>query len=238
MMSSARCARRHDLTQGETLSDLPTPVASRLRRPSWRDPRLVVGLLLVLAATVAGSVAVAAADDRTAMYAARSPLVPGQRLTVERLVRVDVQLGGHGAAYLSAEKPLPEGAFVLREVRAGELVPASALGDEGQVAVQPLTLLVDSQSAAPLVVGSLVDVYVNVPAREGADRTFAGPELALERVSVSGLPRAAGRFGSTANQAVQVMAPRERVRELIGQVDLGARVTVVPVPGSALKGEQ
>jgi hypothetical protein len=224
MMSSARCARRHDLTQGETLSDLPTPVASRLRRPSWRDPRLVVGLLLVLAATVAGSVAVAAADDRTAMYAARSPLVPGQRLTVERLVRVDVQLGGHGAAYLSAEKPLPEGAFVLREVRAGELVPASALGDEGQVAVQPLTLL--------------VDVYVNVPAREGADRTFAGPELALERVSVSGLPRAAGRFGSTANQAVQVMAPRERVRELIGQVDLGARVTVVPVPGSALKGEQ
>ena len=34
------------------MSDLPTPTASRLRSPSWRDSRLLVGVLLVLVSTV------------------------------------------------------------------------------------------------------------------------------------------------------------------------------------------
>lgn len=219
------------------MSDLPTPVASRLQRPSWRDARLLVGLLLVLAATVLGSMAVASADDRVPMYAAGAPLVPGQRLTPADLVRVDVQLGEQAPAYLSATVPLAPDAFVLREVRAGELVPASAVGRQSDVGVQPLTLTVDGGSAAPLVVGSVVDVYVNRPSGDGS-RSFTGPELALEAVSVSGLPRAGGRFGTTTDQAVQVMAPRARVRELIGHVDAGARVTLVPVPGSAFREQQ
>ena len=33
---------------------LPAPVAPRLRRPSWRDPRLVVGLVLVALAVALG----------------------------------------------------------------------------------------------------------------------------------------------------------------------------------------
>jgi hypothetical protein len=34
------------------------------------------------------------------------------------------------------------------------------------------------------------------------------------------------------------MVPKDRIRDLIGQVDLGARVTLVPVPGSRLGGDQ
>ena len=53
------------------MSDLPTPTASRVRAPSWRDSRLLVGLLLVLLSTVLGSVVVARADDRVPVYAAK-----------------------------------------------------------------------------------------------------------------------------------------------------------------------
>jgi hypothetical protein len=160
---------------------------------------------------------------------------------VDRLSRVDVQLGDRAGRYLSATSALPANAYVLREVRPGELVPLSAIGSQDEAGLQPLTLVVDSRSAAPLVVGSVVDVYVNPvdPQGDAAGRDFAGAQLALESVSVAGLPGTGSRLGgSQAERAVQVMVPKDRIRDLIGQVDLGARVTLVPVPGSKLGGDQ
>ena len=217
------------------MSDLPVPRATRLQRPAWRDTRLLVGLVLVLASVAVGSSVVAAADDRTPMYAARDALVPGQPLTAKDLVRVDVQLGSYRERYLSAGTGLAPERFVLREVAAGELVPAVAIGGRDQVSVQPLTLSVDAGTVATLVVGSRVDVYVN-PADPAATGSVAvtGPVLALEGVSVSGLPKTTGGLsgGAGGDRPVQVMAPRDRIKDIIGQVDDGARVTLVPVPGS------
>ena len=88
------------------MTDLPTPTASRLRAPSWRDARLLVGVLLVLVSTVAGAVVVARADDRVPVYAAKEQVAPGQRLTEADLVRVDVLLGDGAAAYLPADRPV------------------------------------------------------------------------------------------------------------------------------------
>lgn len=225
------------------MSDLPVPKASRLQKPAWRDSRLVVGLLLVLASVLLGSYVVAHADDRTAMYAAAAPLVPGHKLTERDLSRVDVQLGSQTARYLSAEQGLAPERYVLRAVRAGELVPASSVGGRDDIDVQPLTLLVDGGSAASLAVGSQVDVYVNPadPDEAAGGKHFTGPELALQAVSVSGLPRASGGLGGgsvTGDRPVQVMAPTGRVKDIIGKIDLGARVTVVPVAGSVLQGNR
>jgi hypothetical protein len=87
----------------------------------------------------------------------------------------------------------------------------------------------------------VVDVYVNPVAAEGGatGRDFAGAELALESAAVAGLPRAGGGLGGAGGgQAVLLMVPKDRIRSLIGQVDLGARVTLVPVPGSRLRDDQ
>jgi hypothetical protein len=224
------------------MTDLPVPKAARLRRPRWRDTRLLVGVLLVLASVALGSLVVAHVDDRTAVYAARGPLVPGQRLTDHDLSRVDVQLGAELPRYLPATAALAPDRFVLRPVPAGELVPAAALGDRDDVGVQPLVLTVDAGAAAALQVGSVVDVYVNRvdPAAGGSAAGFVGPELTLEAVSVSSLPRGSGGLGggSAGDRAVQVMAPTPRIKEVIAAVDQGARVTVVPVAGSSLRVEQ
>jgi len=224
------------------MTDLPVPRAARLQRPGWRDARLVVGVLLVLASVALGSFVVAHADDRTAVYAARGPLVPGQQLSEDNLTRLDVQLGSELSRYLSAAQGLAPDRYVLREVSAGELVPTAAVGGRDEVGVQPLTLSVDAGSAAALRVGSRVDVYVN-PADQGATSTgkaFTGPELALEGVSVSSLPRASGGLGGGASgdRAIQVMAPTAQIKEIIAEVDLGARITVVPVAGTSLRVDQ
>ena len=221
------------------MSDLPVPTAARLKRPGWRDTRLLVGLLLVVASVVLGSVVVARADDRVPVYAARRALVPGQPLSADDLTRVDVQLGSELPRYLSAAKGLTPGQFTLREVSAGELVPAGAVGGRDEVGVQPLTLSVDAGSATALQVGSRVDVYVN-PADQhagSAGKAYTGPELTLTGVSVSSLPRTSGGLGGGAagDRAIQVMAPTERIKGIIAGVDLGARITVVPVVGTSLR---
>ncbi len=224
------------------MTDLPVPAAARLRRPAWRDSRLLVGLVLVLSSVALGGVILAHADDRVPVYAAARSLVPGQPLAQDDLVRVDVQLGTAGDAYLAVGGGLAPDRFVLRDVRPGELVPVAAVGGREQVEVQPLTLTVDTGSAAALRVGSRVDVYVNPvdPTAPAAGKAFTGPELALRGVSVASIPKASNGLGGGAGggQPVQVMAPTARIREIIGKVDVGARVTLVPVAGSALKGEQ
>lgn len=219
------------------MSSVATPAASRLSAPSWKDARLLVGILLVLVATVLGSVVVASADDRVPMYAASTTLLPGQPLTEDQLVRVDVQLGDRGTAYLSATEALGDDRYVLRPVPAGELVPLSALGSQEEVNRQPISVAVDMTSASALTVGSVVDVYANAPA-EGDGQEFQGPVRVLEHVTVSRLPESgSGLGGPSATAAVQVMAPTEKVKEIIGLVDAGAKITLVAVPGSPVRND-
>ena len=62
------------------MTELARPTAKRLQRPSWRDSRLVVGVLLVLVAATLGAKAVASADDRVPVWAAVDDLVAGDRV--------------------------------------------------------------------------------------------------------------------------------------------------------------
>lgn len=219
------------------MSDLPTPTAQRLRKPSWRDSRLLIGLVLVLASTAIGAYVMSRADDRVPTYAAKAGLMAGQPLTAEDVVRVDVQLGDAGPDYVSADGGLPSSYFVLREVRAGELIPQSAVGPRDEATAQPVTLQVDATSASTLQAGSVVDVYVNRPAAPSkgtvGSADFAGPNLALEGVTVVGLSADDSVMGGAGDtRPVQVMVPKDKVQQLVGDVDLGSKITLVAVPGA------
>ncbi|GGL28656.1 SAF domain-containing protein [Phycicoccus endophyticus] len=217
------------------MSDLPTPTASRLRAPSWRDSRLLVGVLLVLVSTALGGLVLAHADDTVPVYAAARAWTPGQRLTAEDVAVVRVRLGSGAADYLAADVPLPEARYALRELRAGELVPSSGVGSAQDVGVQQLALQVEATSAGVLARGALVDVYVNRPRQGSAgvgSTRYAGPERVLQRVSVAGVAEAdAVLAGAEQTRAVRVMVPSDAVPGLVGDVDAGSRITLVPVPG-------
>ncbi|KGN32327.1 hypothetical protein N802_18355 [Knoellia sinensis KCTC 19936] len=220
-----------------TMSDLPTPSAQRLHKPSWRDSRLLIGLLLVLASTAIGAYVVSRADDRMPMYAAKSGLVAGQPLTADDVVRVDVQLGESAGDYVSAGTDVPPDHFVLREVRAGELIPATAVGSRDEATAQPVALQVDATSASTLQVGSVVDVYVNrpLPSAKGSigSTGFSGPVLTLAGVTVVAVPQDGGVMGGSGDtRALQIMVPKDKVKQVVGDVDLGAKITLVAVPGA------
>jgi hypothetical protein len=117
-------------------------------------------------------------------------------------------------------------------------VPVQAIGAESEVAVQPLTLMVDPLAAVSLQVGSEVDVYADLPSGTGGGgASFSGPELVLQRAAISSLPQPSTSLGgaSSGDRAVQVMVPTARVKDLIAAVDRGARITLVPVPGTTVR---
>jgi hypothetical protein len=214
------------------MTDLPKPTAKRLQRPSWRDSRLVVGVLLVLVAATLGAKLVGSADDRVPVFAASVDLAAGDEVTSASLRRVDVQLGDGAADYLSAMGAPPVGTYLLRDVRAGELVPSSAVGAAGQVGVQRLTVPVDALSASGLVRGTRVDVYVSaVPVGAGSDAKPTAVR-ALESVAVADVLSGRAGLGSSAATSVQLYVPSEEVRTLVEAIDAEAKVTLVPVPGA------
>lgn len=218
---------------GGQIGPVASARATRLQRPSWRDSRLIAGVVLVLLATALGAKAVASADDRVPRYAAATTLKPGDRLDAGAVVRVDVLLDDAVAAYLPAQTPLPADAFVLREVRAGELVPVSAVGSSADVSLRPVTVRVDRDSVAGLIAGSVVDVWVSPRDPDSAQERYLGAALGLHAVTVAWIPADQGSFGvSTSSSAVTLLVHSEDVQKVIAAQDVRSRLTLVPVPGS------
>lgn len=194
----------------------------------------------MLGSIALGSYLVARADDRVPMYAAAGVLTRGQALTESSVVRVDVRLADGMAAYLSAQEPLPTDHVMLRELRPGELIPRASIGSADEAALSQLTIAVDPTIAAPLMSGTVVDVFVNHRVLDGGGRDeYAGPTVLLEGVTVAGVDTSGQGLGSSGRgTAVRIMVPTEQVSDLISAVDLDAKITVVPVPGAVVRASQ
>lgn len=216
------------------MAELPKPTASRLHKPSWRDSRLVVGVVLVLLSMTVGAKAIAAADDTVPMYAAAASLVPGQPVSQSDVRRVDVQLGADRHRYVAADHDIAAGTFALREVRPGELLPTSALGNGAAIELKSVSVPVDAGGAALLAAGSVVDVWVNAKDPSSSGEKYGKPVKTLEAAPVARTPDTSrgGLGAASGTTPVQIMVPEARVEALIAAIDQGAKITLVPVPGS------
>ena len=192
----------------------------------------MIGIALVLLATAAGAKAIASADDRVPRYAAATTLKPGDRIDATTVMRVEVLLDDAVAAYLSASDGGDTGPSA-REVRAGELVPVSAVGTSAQVGVQPVTVRVDRDSVAGLVAGSVMDVWVSPRDPASNQERYLPAALGLQAVTVAWIPTDQSAFGvSASSSAVALLVAAADVQKLIAAQDARSRLTLVPVPGS------
>lgn len=221
------------------MSSLPAPAARRLTRPSWKDARLLIGILLVLLSVIIGALAFRAADDRVGVWAASTALTPGESITADDLTRVDVQLGDGAARYLSSEQALPEGAVIDRELRAGELLPRSAIVSPLDLEVQRVPVRVDPVSLSNLTKGSRVTVLAPVvqtssdgrPSRERP--TY---EVFARRVTVYALPKSSGGVMGTGNGSAAILVvPKDLVADLLSLDDKDHPIKLVIEAGSPEK---
>jgi len=192
-------------------------VAGRLRRPGWRDPRLLIGVLLMAAAVVGVAFALQSADRTVAHYAAAAALAPGTVLEEEdvRVVHVRVADGD----YVSAEAP-PWGMVVTRTIGSGELVPAAALGDPGSWDGRVLGVVVHAPVDPEIGSGSTVDLWLT--ATDGDGSTVIAEDLVVAEVA-----RDEGAFSVSSGETVYLSVPRADVASVLDAVGSGGAVTVV-----------
>lgn len=226
--------------RGATGAVAPSTPAERLSRSRWRQPRLVIGVLLVTAAVVLGSRVLSALDDSTMVWqvqAAASAGSPVAALDV-RPVSVRFDDAEAQAAYRVADQPLPADGVVARDLAPGQLLASADLRAETDDSVAQLPLDVPSGSVpADLTVGDRVDVWV-VPESPAGPGPRAG-EPPIDAVRVLAAVRVAdvaqpGTAVGDSRQLLVYLSPRQarRLDEVLGRLSTGPPVTVrVLAPG-------
>lgn len=221
--------------------DLPAPIAARLRRPTWRDPRLLFGVLLVAGSVGLGSWAVAAGQQTVGVFRTTQPITPGQAVTTDDLAVTQIRADELESTYLMAGDGIPGDLVALRVLGQGELVPAAALGAASRMTDRAVSVLVAEPLPGAVTVGSQVDLWfvpetspgatpANGPgtfvARSGPD----GPQALATSLVVTEVAEDAGMLvGSGAS--VHVLVPEDRLGEVLGALAAPGTISVVPVPG-------
>lgn len=200
--------------------------ATRLKRPGWKDPRLVVGVLLVVLSIAAVVLVIRQADSRMEYWVAAEDLAPGATITEDQLSTVSVNLGDSGGNYLPADEPLSDSLAVVSTVRQGELLPSEGTGDQDPQLRQPATIEVSQTLPEGLRTGSRVDLWIAYPEDDG--RGFFEPELVATGAEIAGMSEASGTFGTGAAGVVQLMLSAEELPAVLGAQANGAQMSLVP----------
>jgi hypothetical protein len=216
---------------GVPAAEATAPTPRRIRPPRWLDLRLVLGVLLVLGSVLLGARVVSAADATVPVWAVAADLAAGTELAADDLVAVDVRLDDAASAYLSTSTR-PEGRTLGRAVRAGELLPRSALEEPADL-VQ-VALPVQAGYVPPsLGRGQLVDVYALADPAAGAVADADGSvTVVVEEAPVQALSGRGDGVLSTPTTTVQVVVavPADEAADVLAAI--GGRPLVVVVHGS------
>lgn len=204
--------------------------APRLKRPSWKDPRLLVGVLLVLA-SMAGVVFLVGSADRTnEVYAAREGIAVGERITPENVVRARVRLGDMEQHYITVEAGLPQDVVAMQRIGKDQLLPRASLGAVDQLNRKPVALNVEQTLPSQAVAGARVDVWVAQP---DAKNGFSEPKLILTGAEIAEVAKGSTALGSSKTTVLMVLVEDKQMPALLGAQANEAKISVVWNPGGA-----
>ena len=198
-------------------------LGARRRRIPF-DPRVLIGILLVLGSVV-GVVAVVKLTNRTVpVYAAAEALVPGARLTPDALRVTWVRLGDARDRYLAR---LPrDNAVVTRRVAEGELVPRSAVGAASSVTDVSVVVPLTTKPAARIGAGSVIDLWAAAKAT-GTGEKAPPPHVLASAATVVRLAAPTGLLASERGATLEVELPREDVAAVLQALADGESVSAI-----------
>jgi hypothetical protein len=194
-------------------------VAGRVRRPSWRDPRLLIGLVLIALSVAAVVSIVQRADSTEPFYAAARDLAPGTVLEDGDVVVVHVRVGA--GEYIRRSDAVA-GKVLDRAVGEGELLPAAAVVDEGAYSARSVAVESSMPLADDVGVGTSVDLWVTIQTEAGPVSTLVGEALA-----VTDIREAESSLGASGGQTVYVAVPLSEVDEVLDAVSSDGEIAII-----------
>lgn len=206
----------------------PTAPMMRLRRPRWKDPRLIVGIVLVVASVLMGALLVSRLAETTPVLVARSPIAPGDAIDPADLVVAEMRLGDQTDLYAGSVEAIPEGAVATRAVQEGELVPMSVIGQSEDVPLRPVMIPVDMTVAESVAPGAMVELWHTAATADEAGDAHAEllvPDAVVRRVDE-------GSSLGMRSMSVEVLVPSDSVHEVLEVLSKDERLDVIGVPGA------
>lgn len=200
----------------------------RLRKPTWKDPRLIAGVLLVVLSVVGIVMLVRSLDRSEGYWAASQDLVPGRELTQEQFTVVQAQLGDSAERYLSASQPAPVGSVLQGTIRRGELVPTNGVADVDPEGRQPVAISLRDPLPAGVARGDRVDLWI---AEAEQNQVFGTPTLVAPGAELVEVGESTGAFGARADTVVQILLAPEQLPTVLEAKANGADISVVPSAG-------
>ena len=192
-------------------------------RRTWMDPRLVIGVALVLV-SLAGVWLVVQQSARTeTAWAATRTLLPGDTVAAGDVQQIEVRLPQSRDRYLDASAD-PVGMVVASTVGEGEVLPLRALGSAASV--DRSAVVIDVEGALPRSVrtGSLVDVWTAAPNDDGYD----APAVLIDDAIVVGVVEDEGILASAAQQ-LELLVPTDETSRLLEAMSNEHVLSVVPL---------
>jgi hypothetical protein len=213
--------------------EYPSPRPRRISTPRWFDLRLVLGIVLVLAAVLVGAVVVSRAEHTDKELAVTRDLAVGTRVQASDLRLIDVQLPDdvrHDAAYLS-DPDQAVGKTLNRALRKGELVPAAVLAAATTATTVSVPFAADAAPA--LTRGQRIVVWLSTAT---CPSVVLLPDVTVQDVHTSD----SGGFSTsgTGQDVVVSVAPRlaQRVVAALAIQDATIRAGVLTGSGSGSSG--
>ena len=206
------------------------PHTQRLEHRPWRDPRLILGVLLVLVSTLLGAAALAAGNSSTGYWAARSDVRAGDPVKRSDLISAEAHVPDDSARHLvPVDEALPAPIRELvwtRDVGEGALVTRAAVSTRGASDVTELPLTVTA-GAAPtdLRRGDRVDVWVGPGPGDDAGQEA---ELVLSDVRIVSSGHA-GSIEGAPSRTVLVDVPDAELSGSVVSTVAAGHVTMVRV---------
>lgn len=197
----------------------------RFTLPRMRDPRVLVGIILVIASLLGTWAVVTRVANTVTVWAASKPLASGSTIDQDSLTAVEVRLPDTEDKYVRADQSSPVGMSVTGSVAAGELVPASVLVDPARLEGRVIALDIPGHLPQTVQVGAFVDVWATDTKEEEAQ-----PIEVLSRAHVHAVGRDEGGFTSTAGTRLEIYVPNDKLQQVLEVVATDHRVSIVAYP--------
>lgn len=193
------------------------------RRAFWGDARFFIGVALVVVAIAGVWFVVTSARQTVPVMAAARTIVPGDELSTGDLRMVEAALGATADAYLSPDAWEP-GAVATRTIEAGELVPASAVGDASSVRVT--TVVVRSATDVPsgVTAGTVIELWAAPLLEHGL---YGTPSILVADATVAAVTVDEAMIG-VGSASLELVIERSDVAKTLEAVGADAALSVVP----------
>ncbi|MGV3246045.1 SAF domain-containing protein [Rothia sp. 11254D007CT] len=201
-------------------------LAPRFRKPGFRDPKLLAGVLIILL-SVLGVVGLIRATNQTQpYYVASKDIGIGEKITTDNVTTAQVKLDESAGLYLSAEQVIADGSVATRPLAAGELLSPRSLSTEVSDGRRLVTLLLDQYAVAEYAPGNRVDIWVAYKT-EGAN-SYGDPVVIAESAEVHSVTAQESVIGGTGRSAVELWVNQDVLPTVLGATSKGAVISLVP----------